>query len=120
MRHKVRYDNFIDLRKDAEMLNISFVAHPCYYSILDLEESELFNKIVYENFCKVAEKVDIYDKNEYLSVYRRHDRKCRELHMLRRWELLKNTYRYKMPVIFKIRTTLIYIICRRYLLILLI
>ncbi|KOB62384.1 hypothetical protein PFHG_04144 [Plasmodium falciparum HB3] len=98
---KVRYENFNDLRNDDEMLNISFVAHPCYYSILDLEESELFNKIVYENFCKVAEKVDIYVKNEYLSVYRRHDKKCRELHMLKSWELLKNTYRYKMPVIFK-------------------
>ncbi|SOV79117.1 trimethylguanosine synthase, putative [Plasmodium sp. gorilla clade G3] len=98
---KVRYENFNDIRNDTEMLNISFVVHPCYYSILDLEESELFNKIVYENFCKVAENVDIYDKNEYLSVYRRHDKKCRELHMLKSWELLKNTYRYKMPVIFK-------------------
>ncbi|SOV16452.1 trimethylguanosine synthase, putative [Plasmodium sp. gorilla clade G2] len=98
---KVRYEKLNDIRKDDEILNISFVAHPCYYSVLDLEERELFNKRIYENFCKVAERVDIYDKNEYLSVYRRHDKKCRELHMLKSWELLKNTYRYKMPVIFK-------------------
>ncbi|SPJ11239.1 trimethylguanosine synthase, putative [Plasmodium sp. DRC-Itaito] len=98
---KVRYENFNDIRNNDEMLNISYVVHPCYYSILDLEESELFNKIVYDNFCKVAERVDIYDKNEYLSVYRSRDKKCRELHMVKSWELLKNTYRYNMPVIFK-------------------
>ncbi|SOV16164.1 trimethylguanosine synthase, putative [Plasmodium gaboni] len=98
---KVRYENLNDIRKDDEILNICFVAHPCYYSVLDLEERELFNKRIYENFCKLVERVDIYDKNEYLSVYRRHDKKCRELHMLKSWELLKNTYRYKMPVIFK-------------------
>ncbi|CRH03658.1 trimethylguanosine synthase, putative [Plasmodium relictum] len=98
---KIKYNNFNDIRNNNSILNISFLVHPCYYTSFDLEENDLLNKMVCSNFLYFAEKINIYDKNESMKNFRKDDYLARELNFIKSSELLKNTYKYKIPIIYQ-------------------
>ncbi|CRG95979.1 conserved Plasmodium protein, unknown function [Plasmodium gallinaceum] len=98
---KIKYNNYNDVRKNNSILNISFLVHPCYYTSFDLEENDLINKNTCSNFLYYAEKINIYDKSESVKIYRKNDNLVRELNFIKSCELLKHTYKYKIPIIYQ-------------------
>ncbi|SBT44024.1 trimethylguanosine synthase, putative [Plasmodium ovale wallikeri] len=101
---KIKYKNFNDVRKDKDkkkLQNISFLVHPLYYAILDLESKDLKEEDPCWNSLHYIKRAKLYDKSERVNIYKRNDNIARELIMLKSWELLKNTYKYNIPVIFQ-------------------
>ncbi|SCP05955.1 trimethylguanosine synthase, putative [Plasmodium ovale] len=101
---KIKYKNFNDVRKDKDkkkLQNISFLVHPLYYAILDLESKDLKEEDPCWNFLHYIKRAKMYDKSERVNIYKKNDNIARELIMLKSWELLKNTYKYNIPIIFQ-------------------
>ncbi|ANQ06421.1 Uncharacterized protein PCOAH_00006540 [Plasmodium coatneyi] len=96
-----RYKNFNDPRDSDKTLNLCFLVHPSYYTVLELEEEELINNEIRNNFLQVVRKIHLYDKTEPKKNYKKTDSSARELSSLRSWELLKHTYKFRMPVLFQ-------------------
>ncbi|KAI4835558.1 trimethylguanosine synthase [Plasmodium brasilianum] len=98
---KIKYNRFNDARNNDENLYFSFLVHPLYYTVLDLDEDDLVNKEIRSNFIHFVKRINNYDKKERIDIYRKDDRKARELCFIKSCELLKNTYKFKMPIIFQ-------------------
>ncbi|KJP88287.1 hypothetical protein AK88_02068 [Plasmodium fragile] len=95
------YKNFNDPRDSDKTLNLCFLVHPSYYTVLELEEEDVINNEIRNNFVQIARKINLYDKTEPMKNYKKTDTLTRELNYLRSWELLNHTYKYKMPILFQ-------------------
>ncbi|GAB68239.1 hypothetical protein PCYB_131130 [Plasmodium cynomolgi strain B] len=96
-----KYKNFNDPRDSDKTLNLCFLIHPSYYTVLELEEEDLINNEIRHNFLQLARKINIYDKTEPKKNYKKTDSLARELSYIKSWELLKHTYKFKMPILFQ-------------------
>ncbi|CXI15094.1 trimethylguanosine synthase, putative [Plasmodium berghei] len=103
---KIKYKNFNGINKDKkkgkeEMDWLNFLVHPCYYTIFDLEKDDLLNEDIRLNFLYYAENLNIYDKEEILGLYKKNDNIARELSFTKSCELIKKSYKLKIPIIFQ-------------------
>ncbi|CAA9990064.1 trimethylguanosine synthase, putative [Plasmodium knowlesi strain H] len=96
-----RYKNFNDPRDRDRTLNLCFLVHPSYYTVLELEEEDLVKDEIRNNFLQVVRKINLYEKTEPKKNYKKTDNLARELNSLRSWELLKHTYKYRIPILFQ-------------------
>ncbi|GAW82760.1 hypothetical protein, conserved [Plasmodium gonderi] len=95
------YKNYNDQGDNDKTSNLSFLVHSNYYSVLDLDEEDLVNNEIRHNFLQLSKKINIYDKSEPIKNYKKKDALARELNYIKSWELLKKTYKYKMPIIYQ-------------------
>ncbi|EUD65150.1 hypothetical protein C922_04436 [Plasmodium inui San Antonio 1] len=95
------YKNFNDPRDSNKTLNLCFLVHSSYYTTLELEEEDLINSEIRHNFLKIARKINLYEKTEPQRNYKKTDNLARELSYVKSWELLKHTYKFKIPILFQ-------------------
>ncbi|CAD2099638.1 trimethylguanosine synthase, putative [Plasmodium vinckei] len=103
---KIKYKDFNGVNKSkkngrGEMDWLNFLVHPCYYTIFDLGKDDLLNEEIRLNFLYYAENLNIYDKEEVLGLYKKNDNIARELSFTKSCELIKKSYKLKIPIIFQ-------------------
>ncbi|KEG01417.1 trimethylguanosine synthase, putative [Plasmodium vinckei vinckei] len=103
---KIKYKDFNGVNKGKkngrdQMDWLNFLVHPCYYTIFDLGKDDLLNEEIRLNFLYYAENLNIYDKEEVLGLYKKNDNIARELSFTKSCELIKKSYKLKIPIIFQ-------------------